>query len=575
MGKILKLLAALIGVYLAVMLAAGFAIKYFVAGPRLPALVTSIGARLPVPVDVADGDFDIVNWLRFRPSIELGQVRVGNPKGFSTEPMLEAELVSAQMSLTSMLGEEIRVLGFTLHEPVFTIETNAQGRTNVEAIFEHVAAAEERPAPTEAPPADSRSLAVDLLEIKSGTLRYSGPGAPPFTVRDINITLSNFGEDKTCNVEVDARLFGGDHSQLAFDGKAGPYTKTSLPANGALQVELAPAEIPTEIRDEYLGSLLGDPGDGSLVRLESTLAGDLLGAFEGSGKLSLSELMIGRDRDHRLAFEGDAPLEIRCQKLLGNPTVDLRARDATITLGEGQWRGQLGLGYTAPNFRMESAGAISGVRINELLGAFTNVDNAVFGAAELPRYTLRSTGRNADQLRARLAGNGRVELEEGRLALFDLMNTIERHASKLLGGESSARGQTKFLRLATSFRIEDQRVMLPDATLEGYTMAVSGQGYFTFDKELHLDLDAAIRGKLASVLGGRPDQSGVPTAGLPVTIRGTMNDPKVRPAVGKVVEQKARGFFESLLRKAKEAAEKEEAATAEPAPEPAPEPPPK
>ncbi|MCP5118518.1 MAG: AsmA-like C-terminal region-containing protein, partial [bacterium] len=197
-----------------------------------------------------------------------------------------------------------------------------------------------------------------------------------------------------------------------------------------MSIVLAPAEMPVEIREKYFGNFFANPGDQSRLTLESAMKGDVLGAFRGDGKLAFSDLMIGRDGDHQLAFEGEAPLRVDSQRLLANPNVQLIVRDASLKLGDGQWKGKVLLGYTASRMVAGSSGSISGVRINQLLGAFTTAEDAVHGIAEIPRYNLSGSGKNAEELRNSLTGKGRIELKEGHLSLFDL---VERTATTISG----------------------------------------------------------------------------------------------------------------------------------------------
>ncbi|MCP5111196.1 MAG: AsmA-like C-terminal region-containing protein, partial [bacterium] len=236
----------------------------------------------------------------------------------------------------------------------------------------------------------------------------------------------------------------------------------------------------------------------------------------------------------------------------------------SLRLGEGEWKGQVTLGYSAPNLLASSSGSIAGVQVNELLGAFTTAEDAVYGVATIPGYSISGSGKDAEELRNALTGKGSIDVAEGRVALFDLVGTIERHAKKLLGGETAAEGETSFVRLSSKFDIGGQRINLSDVRLEGKSANVRGQGYITFDQELNLDLNAGIRGSVAKLVGGAPDGDGVPVAAIPVTIRGTVESPKVRPAIGKIAVKKALGLFESLFQKEEEEEEAGQAPQTEP-----------
>ena len=128
-----------------------------------------------------------------------------------------------------------------------------------------------------------------------------------------------------------------------FSGRGGPFESQSVPAQGELAVEIAPSEIPEELRDEYFGELLRDPPGGSLVAFETTMQGDLMKTFQGDGKLTLSDFEMGNE--HRLPLNGEAPLNLSVKRMMTNPAFDLVIPDGSLTLGGGSWNGQAKLSY--------------------------------------------------------------------------------------------------------------------------------------------------------------------------------------------------------------------------------------
>jgi len=547
-GRILTILA---GLYVGLMLISGLALKFFVGGGRLAALLSTIGADLPVEVEVGEGEFDLINWVLFQPAISLGGLRVANLPGFSADPMLEAEALSVQLTISSLFSDEVHILSFTLEEPVLRVETNREGQTNFEALIALTLDTEaEAGGAIEAP--EGISVTVDQLIVRSGTLRYTRPDMSNLDIGDVDIALSNFAESRACDIHLDAILIDGGNTRLAFNGQGGPYSKLSLPAEGDLSLVVAPGEIPADIRATYFDRVLGEPGADGRIRLEVAMKGDVFGVFGGDGILTLSDLTVGRDADHQLAFEGQVPVRVDGQMLLANPKIQLLSQNVSMKLGEGRWKGRVLFGYTASQLAASSSGSISGVRIEELLGAFTTTENAVYGSAEITQYTLSATGQDAKAMRNSLTGNGRIEVKDGYVALFNLLDAIERHAKELVSGESAADGQTEFLRLTAGFDIANRRINSRDVVLERRATTVTAQGYVTFDEELHFD--AAVRGPVAQLIGGAPDASEVPVASIPVSVRGTIDSPRVQPDVGKILK-KGLSPLQSVLKGNQKAAE--------------------
>ena len=137
--------------------------------------------------------------------------------------------------------------------------------------------------------------------------------------------------------------------------------------------------------------------------------------------------------------------------------------------------------------------------------------------------------------------------------MFDMVDTIQGNLNKALGGSQPAAGDTDFAGFASSVDIGGQMMRLPDLVLESSQTQITGQGYITFAKELNFDLVSTIHGPLAATISSRTDDSGQPVAGVPVRVRGTVDQPRVTPDIGKMavetIKEKAGGFLDQLFRK--------------------------
>jgi uncharacterized protein involved in outer membrane biogenesis len=307
------------------------------------------------------------------------------------------------------------------------------------------------------------------------------------------------------------------------------------------------------MRERIFGQLLRDPGASSRATLNATVRGDFATSVQGAGKITLSNFQIGPDSANRLPLVGEAPLKVSLTRPLARPAFDLAIDGGSLQLGEGSWKGNAEVRYDGNRFQGGTSGAISGVRIEELLNAFTTSKDKAFGRAEIPSYRLSFAGRDAEEIKNSLNGNGKVALEEGRIAMFDMVNTIQGNLNKALGGSQPAAGDTDFARFASSVEIGGQMMRLPDLVLESSQTQITGQGYITFAKELNFDLVSTIHGPLAATISNRTDASGQPVAGVPVRVRGTVDQPMVTPDLGKMaietIKERAGGILEQLFRK--------------------------
>jgi uncharacterized protein involved in outer membrane biogenesis len=546
-----KMLIWVAGIYVVVVLGSGLLIKALLTSGRIDAVMRSLNARMPVAVSVAEGSFDLKQWFRFQPVIQLRKVSVTNPAGFSTEPLLAVAEAGAQVDLFSLFGRDLRVQGVDLREPVLNIETDRRGNTNVAALL--AAAAKGRQG-TGGGTSPSRGVSIDRVSLTGGTIRYLGQGnAPRLTVRDIELSLSDLGAGRTAKVVLGARLFGRATSRLDFKGQVGPAGAASLPAQGTLSLLLAPVEIPKALREQYLGEVAGEPPPQARVTFTAQMQGDLMNTLAGTGALQFTDFAVGRSKDTRLPLSGTAPFRVSLESPLGSPAVDVSAASASLQLGQGRWKGSLSARYDGSRLAGQSSGSITGVRIEQMLRAFTTTKDSVSGLAEIPEYRLQFAGMNAMELRNSLAGGGEISLRDGKIALFDLLGSIETKLQGALGGETGKQGTTNFLKLTSRFQIAHGQVTLPDLVLQSPSSSVGGQGYFKFDHALSFDLTTDVAGGLAARFNGRPDAAGVAHLRVPVKVRGTLESPKVYPDVAgmakAVAVEKAKGLIDSFLKR--------------------------
>jgi uncharacterized protein involved in outer membrane biogenesis len=556
MKRVVKILAAIILFYLVIMLASGLAVKALLSGAGVQKLLTSINERSPAKVSAGEGSFDLLQWFCFRPVVSLNGVSVANPTGFSARPLLTAERVEIQVALLSILRKDFEIVRVRLNAPTVNIEINAKGVTNASLLLAGFSGSGESAAPgtpQESGPS-SGGVAIRSLSIESGTFRYAGADVQGgITLRNINLSLTDFSSDSTLRVKLTAALFGGRSSKLIFDGHGGPLRSDSMPAAGNLTVTLAPADMPADVRKAYFGDLLRDPGNSSKATLNAYISGDAAKTLKGEGKFEITGFQLGPEPGRQLGLNGQAPLAVVVNKAATNPSFELRVSSASLNLGQGQCRGSLSARFDGSRTQGESRGAITGVRIEELLSAFSSSKNTLSGRADISEYSLQFSGANADQIRASLAGSGTIRLTEGRVAMFDLLGSIESKIRNVLAGGGGSAGSTDFATLDSRFDIRNNQLLLSDILLEAPAASVTGKGTVGFDHSLEFDLDAAIAGGLASKLGAKPEAKGQTGIKVPVKVRGTLESAKVYPDVAGMVKEKVvertKGLLDSFVKK--------------------------
>jgi hypothetical protein len=166
-----------------------------------------------------------------------------------------------------------------------------------------------------------------------------------------------------------------------------------LPVEGKLSLKIAPSEIDAKFRDELFGGLMANPPLKSLMTLETVMRGNLTKTLEGDGMITLSSLTIGRSKEGHLPFAGEVPLRLKLADALQSPSIGIDTSEASLRLGQGKWMGSVQIRYAGGRLETVSRGSVSGVRIEEMLAAFTSTPDIIDGLAEIPEYLLRSGGQ--------------------------------------------------------------------------------------------------------------------------------------------------------------------------------------
>ncbi len=544
--RTMKILLSIVVCYLSVMLLSGLAIKALLSEARIQTLVSSAETVLPVKISARGGDFELNQWLLIRPSVSFKDVVVFNPNGFGESQMISAKGASVRANLLSLFRGRIEVLQMELRYPEIMISRNLSGVTN----FEHVAAALAKADGPSKP--QVAAFALNRVSIEGGLIRCcSEDSKKNFVLRDLDILLSDCSAGKTCLISADARLLDSQNSRLEFSGEAGPFAEGSLPVKGNLVARLAPAEIDAGIRGEVFGGLLVNPPQRSRITIESVMRGDLTGTVEGDGIISLSDLAIGRNKEGDLPFAGKVPLHLTLKNVFQSPFFQINTSESNLRLGQGKWMGSAQVRYTAGRLETVSRGAVSDVRIQEMLAAFTSSPDVIHGLAEVPEYSLRSEGRDSREIMQSLSGNGQIRLKEGQLLIIDLLEEIYKYAGRLLDRKPPSSEGTDFSRLSGGFDIRNEVIVFYDLRMESPVSVVTGSGRVGFDHSLDFDVAVEIRGDLAARLGGKPDSGGVARVIVPARVGGSLESPKVYPNLGAIVKQavtaKAKDLLESIF----------------------------
>ena len=539
MKRWIKWLAIAIATVFVSIAVAGFVLRSLVSGSAKDHLVTSLSEKMGANVAVASVDFDLSRWFRLRPAVTLQDVSVSNPPGFRAKNLFEAKKISAQVSLGALLHKTIDVRSFEIDQPSIVVETNPRGLTNIGQLLNKLASGRST--------SNGPSLTVDELSITSGSLAITGSQAT--SLQGIDIRLSNFSTDRRCRLVASAILFGSRNSTLAVDAQAGPFASESLPLDGTLTLSIAPAEIPAGLRREQFGNLLASPGNKAKARLEASIKGDLYGTLNAPAKLVLTDILIGKDAEHVLPLSGETPSSLSVSNLMATPRFALNIPNAHLQLGKGEWTGSAEFQSRGSAASGEVRGAIRNVDINELLGSFTAANDKMNGMLAIPSFALRFSGKDANDVRRSLSGNGRLSVTQGHIRALDLLATIERALGQTQQATPGAKGATAFNTLTADLNIGQSRIEVGNLILDGPALRATGNGVIGFDQSLNFNLTAHVAGSLARMVNTVSLRAESSEADLPISVTGTVASPQVRPSVRKIATGVVQGLFDSFLKK--------------------------
>ena len=551
MRRLLKRLLIVVACLFGLLLVAGLIVGSMVSGSSNQMLATALSENLGVPVTVGAVHLDLAQWFLLKPAVAIEDIAIGNPPGFRSQHLLEAKKLSAQVALLPLLHKSVEVHSITIDHPRIMAETNAQGTSNIEALLKKEKG-KASPSPASSG-SGAGSLVVDEFSLASGEVASLDAGsartAGTVDLSGIDIRVRDFSHDRPCHVEFTARLFGGAESRIRLSGQAGPFGANALPLSGTLSITVAPAEMPPALRRAQFGNLLLAPGKKAKASLTATVRGDVYQKLSGPAKLALSDLLIGKDDQHVLPVAGEFPLSFGASKLMSSPSFQLGMANAQLHLGKGEWLGDADLQLHGTATSGRSSGKIRNVDINELVSSITPANGKIYGILEIPSYTLQFAGNNADQVRSSLHGAGKLSVTQGRIAALDLLSSIQQgieHPQELFTGK---KGATPFTTLAADMNVGESKLNLDGIQLDSPALRVTGRGFIDFNQNINFEVAAHIEGggsgqMLNKVAGG---QGG--GGGIPVSVTGTVESPKVRPSVGKMVQNAAQGLLDSFFKK--------------------------
>ncbi len=209
MRALLKVIAWIVGVLVAVVIAAAVLIPIFVNPndykPRIEALVKArTGRQLTLQGDIK---LSVFPWLGLR----LGPTRLSNPPGFPGAPFAKVASGELRVKLLPLLDRRVELGTVVLDGLVLNLERNRDGRPNWTGFGRPGAAT--KPSSTESargsgvPPI--AALAIGGVRVIDATLRWNDRrSGTRYEVRDLNLTTGAIRSGRSFHVNLGFVLTG-------------------------------------------------------------------------------------------------------------------------------------------------------------------------------------------------------------------------------------------------------------------------------------------------------------------------------------------------------------------------------
>lgn len=178
--------------------------------------------------------------------LSLADVRIGNPPGFSAEPMLAVRDVDVRVALLPLLRKQVEIKSLKLTGPQLRLERNTQGMGN----WQQPAAGAPSSAPGRGAATEKRTPAVspmwaaitaEMLRLKEGEILWlDALRGAQITLSEVNLAADQLSLERPVQLKLSALVDGGRFSVDARLGPLGSLTgidASTLPLQAHVQAD--------------------------------------------------------------------------------------------------------------------------------------------------------------------------------------------------------------------------------------------------------------------------------------------------------------------------------------------------
>jgi AsmA protein len=287
MGRVLKIVAIVVGILIVVVVAVPFLVP---VNQFRPTIEEKASAALGRKVDVGNLSLSL-----FSGSLGADNLSIADDPKFNNSPFLTAKSVKVGVEIMPLIfSKTLNVTEIVIDSPQVTLIRNPTGQWNYSSFGGAAAKSEAKQAPAATKPASSSSststgeFSVQKLELKNGRITVGSTGTQKRSTYDnVGVVASNVSLTSKFPVTVTADLPSGGNFKL--DGTAGPVDQADT--------DLTPLDAKLTVSSLNLASTgFLDPSAGlnGLLDLNATISShNGEAATKGSAKLSKALLVAG------------------------------------------------------------------------------------------------------------------------------------------------------------------------------------------------------------------------------------------------------------------------------------------
>lgn len=392
---------------------------------------------------------------------------------------------------------------------------------------------------------------IEANSILSDKPAFSGDlHLKPFNLRklagDLNIELPEMADNSTLEMlELQTQLSGNtnavsakqlnvklDQSTLTGDFAISNFAKPAFKFKLALdEIDADRYMPPVQQQQDNAKPAAATPGTAAAGSSDFPL--EPLRQINAKGTLDIGKMKATGMRSENIHVTIDA----------ADGLVKLSPMSADLY--QGQYKGNVNLDARGDALKLSLDEKVINIQAEPLLNDMTG-EAKISGVANA-NAKLTATGKNPDQIKQTLTGNGGFSFENGALKGINIGESIRKAKAALKGEKlaaSDAAVQTDFSALSGTFTAKNGLIDNQDLALKSPLLRINGAGQASLPKEtIDYSLKVAIVGS-AEGQGGKELQD-LKGLSIPVKITGTFAEPKPTVDLGSLLKDKAKQELKS------------------------------